>query len=70
MVTIKPKDVIFSYLLGLWALLGYWVAVIPGLTGEDGWAFAQPLYILIPVLTLWYGSWFLLFVYIFKKVTR
>ena len=56
----KTKDIIFMYVLAFWALLGYWVATIPGLTGENGWAFVQPLYILIPVLTAWYGTWFLI----------
>lgn len=54
------KKIIESYLLGFWALLGYWVAVPIGITGVDGWVFSQPLYVLIPVLTLWYGTWFMI----------
>ena len=56
----KTKNyVILSYVLAFLALLGYWVAEFFGITGTNGWAFQQKLYILIPVLTLWYGTWFL-----------
>lgn len=58
----------YNYLLALWALIGYWAATIPGLTGEQGWAFQQPLYILIPVLTAWYGTWFVLLEVMLKKI--
>lgn len=67
---IKTKEIIGMYTLGFWALLGYWVATIPGITGENGWAFAQPLYILIPVLTAWYGTWFVLGLYVWKKILK
>lgn len=64
----KLKKILFAYALGFWALLGYWVATIPNLTGENGWAFTQPLYILIPVLTAWYGTWFLIFIFGWNKI--
>ena len=50
-------DILHYYLLALWLLLGYYVAALFGITGENGWAFAQPLYVMIPVLTLFYGTW-------------
>lgn len=64
----KIIQIIKLYILAFWALLGYWTATIPGITGEDGWAFAQPLYIMIPVLTLWYGTWFLIFEFAWGKI--
>ena len=61
-------DVAYLYALAFWALIGYWAATIPGLTGENGWAFAQPWYILVPILTVWYGTWFLLGTFIWRMI--
>ena len=65
----KPKRILQSYLLGLWALLGYWVATVPGLTGENGWAFQQNIVVQTLVLTAYYGTWFLIFMFAWCKIT-
>ena len=67
---VKNNDIIYNYVLAFVALLGYWFATIFNLTGENGWAFQQPIYILIPVLTLYYGTWFFGFSWLYNYLSK
>jgi hypothetical protein len=57
-IPLPVRDFLHYYILAFILLMGYYVAEYIGLTT---WVFPKPLYILLPVLTAYYGTVILVF---------